>query len=499
MTFDEMSKEKGVIVHKGQTFEEMQKEADAQPKAAASHSPEYSPLESAGMGLRNGLTAGLAPKLGAGLQKSFQEISNWGSKKTDEQKKADAEATFRDALKDNRAGERQASEQHGLAYGGAKLAGNIIPQVAAMAGTGGASIPAQMLRGGLAAGVAGTGQGMAEGKDGDLGDTLKQAGIGGAVGFGTGAAAAGAGAGLGRGAQALAKWKANKIAEIQAKAAAPAIEARAAEVASQQSKNAQFMRQGISGADRLQRRGALDTLKDVPEELKGGLGHLMERYEASPFEDVVGSLKAQAAHAAAPKIAPMSAAEVAEAGEKAIKFNGMDALKGMAKKGIGMAGGYEIADHLGGHSPMMGMLGAAVGGGVASSPIAQAMAARGMASMGGAALSGLKGATAMAPALLREYNSKGEPVPSTGLPSAMPDAAPAQNVADAVPPKAHDALRHALEQNPQAMGKFAAPLQKAMERGPEAMAATHFTLHQTSPEYRMMHKNLTAMRGDASE
>lgn len=49
-----------------------------------------------------------------------------------------------------------------------------------------------------------------------------------------------------------------------------------------------------------------------------------------------------------------------------------------------------------------------------------------------------------------------------------------------------DNLAKVLKTQPQAFGKFAKPLQEAAARGGNALAATHFVLQQTQPEYRQL-------------
>lgn len=49
-----------------------------------------------------------------------------------------------------------------------------------------------------------------------------------------------------------------------------------------------------------------------------------------------------------------------------------------------------------------------------------------------------------------------------------------------------DNLAKALKATPQAFGRFAKPLQEAAQRGGNALAATHFVLQQTQPEYRAL-------------
>lgn len=52
--------------------------------------------------------------------------------------------------------------------------------------------------------------------------------------------------------------------------------------------------------------------------------------------------------------------------------------------------------------------------------------------------------------------------------------------------KAEDRISYMLKNNPQVLGKFAKPLQEAMGRGPQAVAATHYILSEQNPEYRKM-------------
>lgn len=47
-----------------------------------------------------------------------------------------------------------------------------------------------------------------------------------------------------------------------------------------------------------------------------------------------------------------------------------------------------------------------------------------------------------------------------------------------------DKIGQIVEQSPEALGKFAGVLKSAAQRGSEGVAATHFILQQTSPEYR---------------
>lgn len=49
-----------------------------------------------------------------------------------------------------------------------------------------------------------------------------------------------------------------------------------------------------------------------------------------------------------------------------------------------------------------------------------------------------------------------------------------------------DYLSKIVSQSPQMLGKFAKPLQQAAARGGNSLAATHFVLQQTNPEYREM-------------
>lgn len=49
-----------------------------------------------------------------------------------------------------------------------------------------------------------------------------------------------------------------------------------------------------------------------------------------------------------------------------------------------------------------------------------------------------------------------------------------------------DNVAKALKNSPQSFGKFAKPLQDAMARGGNSLAATHFILQQTQPEYRKL-------------
>src|SRR5262249_37850118 len=49
-----------------------------------------------------------------------------------------------------------------------------------------------------------------------------------------------------------------------------------------------------------------------------------------------------------------------------------------------------------------------------------------------------------------------------------------------------DNLSDVVLKAPQLLGKFAKPLQDAAARGGNSLAATHFILQQTNPEYREM-------------
>jgi len=58
-------------------------------------------------------------------------------------------------------------------------------------------------------------------------------------------------------------------------------------------------------------------------------------------------------------------------------------------------------------------------------------------------------------------------------------------------------LQQVLKESPDSFGKFGSSLKKAAERGNTALAATHFTLSQTYPEYRQMTQDLEG--GDDDE
>src|SRR5690606_24409579 len=49
-----------------------------------------------------------------------------------------------------------------------------------------------------------------------------------------------------------------------------------------------------------------------------------------------------------------------------------------------------------------------------------------------------------------------------------------------------DNLSKVLKATPEVFGKFAKPLQEAAARGGNSLAATHFVLQQTQPEYRAL-------------
>ena len=49
-----------------------------------------------------------------------------------------------------------------------------------------------------------------------------------------------------------------------------------------------------------------------------------------------------------------------------------------------------------------------------------------------------------------------------------------------------DAIADIVRTQPQRLGKFAKPLQEAAQRGGNSLAATHFVLQQTNPEYRQL-------------
>lgn len=53
-----------------------------------------------------------------------------------------------------------------------------------------------------------------------------------------------------------------------------------------------------------------------------------------------------------------------------------------------------------------------------------------------------------------------------------------------------DMISKTLQGSPQVFGKFAAPLQKAAQRGTPALTATNFVLSQTQPEYRELQRQL---------
>jgi hypothetical protein len=55
---------------------------------------------------------------------------------------------------------------------------------------------------------------------------------------------------------------------------------------------------------------------------------------------------------------------------------------------------------------------------------------------------------------------------------------------------ASDKIQMLATQNPAALGKFATPLQEAMQRGGNSFAVTHFLLQQQDAEYRMMLKDM---------
>lgn len=62
-----------------------------------------------------------------------------------------------------------------------------------------------------------------------------------------------------------------------------------------------------------------------------------------------------------------------------------------------------------------------------------------------------------------------------------------------------DNLAKMATQAPQKLGKFAVPLQKAAERGSQAVAATHFVLQQSDPEYRQKIKEIESNDEQESE
>jgi hypothetical protein len=53
-----------------------------------------------------------------------------------------------------------------------------------------------------------------------------------------------------------------------------------------------------------------------------------------------------------------------------------------------------------------------------------------------------------------------------------------------------DFLANIAKQSPEALGKFSNIFQSALQRGPQAVAATHFVLEQSNPEYRQKIKEL---------
>jgi hypothetical protein len=57
-------------------------------------------------------------------------------------------------------------------------------------------------------------------------------------------------------------------------------------------------------------------------------------------------------------------------------------------------------------------------------------------------------------------------------------------------------LGEIIAKTPQALGKYAGPLQAAAKRGSQALATTHFILENKDPEYRKMVREIT---GDKAE
>ena len=53
-----------------------------------------------------------------------------------------------------------------------------------------------------------------------------------------------------------------------------------------------------------------------------------------------------------------------------------------------------------------------------------------------------------------------------------------------------DKLSNLVSKQPQIFGQYAGPLSSAAARGSDALAATHYLLGQTSPEYRELTSNL---------
>ena len=206
--FSDLEKEEGAVVHP--SFEALIKEEGAklheEPKA--SHNPEYSKLESAGKGIVEGGSFGLGPRIGAGLQKSFNEISNWRSGKTDEQEKAEGDATFRDALKENRAENQMAKDAHPWAYGAGNVAGSVatLPALPGGVAAKGAGLVARLAAragaGALQGGIQGAGESNADLHKGEYGQFARDVGAGGAVGgvLGTGLGVVGEGVKAGYGA-----------------------------------------------------------------------------------------------------------------------------------------------------------------------------------------------------------------------------------------------------------------------------------------------------------
>jgi hypothetical protein len=366
-----------------------------------------------------------------------------------------ADADYKAGRDSTRAANAEAEAAHPNAYSAGRIGGGVATNVAATALTGGASLLPQIGVGAAQGGLTSLGE-----SDELDAQSLKDAGRG-AVGGGL---AAGAGYGLGKLAgkglgaigRKLEQFAAPRAAAAEQQIADKTLKEAAKETLSSRASFGATARESYSDIKdllMLRREGLLspgDAAKLNAFEESGGLQRLAERLGANKADRLESSLAnfdtAEATYKELASTEPERAAQLAEHYGSA-KYLGQQAMDRVKRYAPRIAAGV-----LGlGHGGASGLVeGAALG------------------QIAGPAKDSIKRLAMLPVAQKMAYGGLGK-------------------------------IGKALVGNPQTLGKYGAVLGRAASKGPQELAAAHFSLAQKSPQYQEMLKQLQAGEGNQSD
>lgn len=459
--------------------------------------PEVSKLESLVRGGAQGLSFGFADEITGGAE------ALWEAAKGDPKTFGEL---YKQALGESRAKYKEAEEANPATYTTGQVGGAIVPALltggASTAATLGGRVAAGAL-GGLAQGAAqGLGSSEADLTQGDVSGALRDT----AIGAGTGAVIGGALPAIGAGLKKGAGYAAEKLGNVADDLRVRSLDLTSAQRRKLPSDAGQTLKPYVK---------AFDTAEDIS-------GRLTDSKEAigSTIDDVLAKLDAKGVTASVDNVVDALDAKVAElqkfpGNEATIKQiqNQIDNLYVRGESQIPISGGEsakrnfsdqvnyfsskadqkapthvakafreEVERSAAAADPeLSGAFKQAKQAYGSLAPIEEAAAKR-VGQQAGGSFGGLKDMATGA------YGAAaGDPTGGIASAAARKIIGPRIASTGAV---GADKLSKFLTTAPERFGKFAQVLQRASQRGPTSLAATHFVLQQTNPEYREQFKGI---------